>query len=513
MLPLVAGPLLVYKQSPATMGCLYGLLTELFGLLIVNDGPVVFLVIAFAGSLCCSVIWRLFALLSNDGGLSVSSVKRKRLRTPKAKVVNGVLLSKFERSNDELFCLKGDFPVVRRNVETSSASISQSNLQGSSLQSSRALVSSQPLLLHFDQSYSCLSNCPQRLGFLGTQLRSLNLSHNNLTDLPDEIGCLLGLEELYLCQNDLRSVPETLQNLRRLAELDLQNNKLTSLGNGLTKLHRLKLLLVNNNSLTHLPTDFHNLQSLEHLDLSFNDLCWLPDNICSIYSLETLNVSNNLLTYLPEKMNRLVRLMHFTASCCRLVSLPRSICECVQLISICVSKNRLQQLPDEIGQLFNLQFLSVDGNRLQYLPFSISSLYSCHILVEDNCFISLSPSNPVILSMASRSQTVAAVSMTKVTSLSHPLSLNVVSLLEQSAFCILNNDVKWQHENLPQTLKDILTNVHYCVCCKRPLFLWQQMQISSHSLVSRTGLKTDVPLVQSLCPLRSQLIPCTFVDI
>lgn len=73
--------------------------------------------------------------------------------------------------------------------------------------------------------------------------------------------------------------------------------------------------------------------------------------------------------------------------------------------------------------------------------------------MEDNCFISLSPSNPVILSMTSRSQTVAAVSMTKVTSLSHPLSLNVVSLLEQSAFCILNNDVKWQHENLPQTLK------------------------------------------------------------
>lgn len=117
MLPLVvAGPLLVYKQSPATMGCLYGLLTELFGLLIVNDGPVVFLVIVFAGSLCCSIIWRLFALLSNNSGLSVSPVKRKRLRTPKAKVVNGVVLSKFERSNDELFCLKGDFP-VRKNVE------------------------------------------------------------------------------------------------------------------------------------------------------------------------------------------------------------------------------------------------------------------------------------------------------------------------------------------------------------------------------------------------------------
>lgn len=103
------------------MGCLYGLLTELFGLLIVNDGPVVFLVIAFAGSLCCSVIWRLFALLSNDGGLSVSSVKQKRLRTPKTKAVNGVV-SKFERSSDEFFCLKGDLP-VRRHVEVSCSSL------------------------------------------------------------------------------------------------------------------------------------------------------------------------------------------------------------------------------------------------------------------------------------------------------------------------------------------------------------------------------------------------------
>lgn len=71
-------------------------------------------------------------------------------------------------------------------------------------------------------SYTCNSNfaliffycssigmqaCPERLGFIGHQLTCLNLSDNELQELPPEIGCLRGLQILSLQQNKLSSLP------------------------------------------------------------------------------------------------------------------------------------------------------------------------------------------------------------------------------------------------------------------------------------------------------------------
>lgn len=49
--------------------------------------------------------------------------------------------------------------------------------------------------------------CPERLGFIGHQLTCLNLSDNELHELPPEIGCLRGLQILSLQQNKLSSLP------------------------------------------------------------------------------------------------------------------------------------------------------------------------------------------------------------------------------------------------------------------------------------------------------------------
>ena len=56
-------------------------------------------------------------------------------------------------------------------------------------------------------SHNNLSRCPLRIGFLGSQLVSLDLSSNSLSDLPEEIGCLLGLERLLLGGNKLKNLP------------------------------------------------------------------------------------------------------------------------------------------------------------------------------------------------------------------------------------------------------------------------------------------------------------------
>ncbi len=61
--------------------------------------------------------------------------------------------------------------------------------------------------LELDLSYMNLKKCPPRIGYVGTQLACLNLINNRLTELPEEIGLLRGLEELFLQYNCLEELP------------------------------------------------------------------------------------------------------------------------------------------------------------------------------------------------------------------------------------------------------------------------------------------------------------------
>ena len=54
----------------------------------------------------------------------------------------------------------------------------------------------------------------------------LNLSFNDLTSLPAEIGKLQSLKELILYENKLTSLPAEIGKLQKLTFLDLQGNSL-----------------------------------------------------------------------------------------------------------------------------------------------------------------------------------------------------------------------------------------------------------------------------------------------
>ena len=61
--------------------------------------------------------------------------------------------------------------------------------------------------LSFFSSYMNLKQCPVKIGYVGSQLSSLNLSNNRLIELPEELGLLRGLEELFLQYNCLEELP------------------------------------------------------------------------------------------------------------------------------------------------------------------------------------------------------------------------------------------------------------------------------------------------------------------
>ena len=81
-------------------------------------------------------------------------------------------------------------------------------------------------------------------------LCKLDLSHNQLSQLPKAIGSLLSLTHLFLNDNNLSSLqPIIIRRLVNLQELDLRNNKLNNFSLDITELRCLRRLSVQGNPL------------------------------------------------------------------------------------------------------------------------------------------------------------------------------------------------------------------------------------------------------------------------
>ena len=90
-----------------------------------------------------------------------------------------------------------------------------------------------------DNDLTELSNQIGRL----RSLRMLDMGHNKLAGVPDELGRLEALTDfLYLHDNQLASVPASIGELRELRQIDLRGNPLTTLPAAIARLPKLDKL-------------------------------------------------------------------------------------------------------------------------------------------------------------------------------------------------------------------------------------------------------------------------------
>jgi internalin A len=100
-----------------------------------------------------------------------------------------------------------------------------------------------PALVAKTLTFAGCYRCAPFVGMV-TNLTSLNLAANHLTELPTSMGQLASLTSLVAENNHLAALPDALCECSALTNLHLANNQLTQLPNCISRLSSLKSLQV-----------------------------------------------------------------------------------------------------------------------------------------------------------------------------------------------------------------------------------------------------------------------------
>lgn len=235
-------------------------------------------------------------------------------------------------------------------------------------------------LVTLDLQFNKIQALPKSFGQL-QKLQVLNLSHNRfgskiLDKVPNihNIGATnYSLAPDYFVLYD--SGCEILDQLPHLQQLDLSYNELAELPESFGDLPKLQQLNLRHNQLQWLPERFGQLPYLEQLDLSRNKLSTetvkqFLRRLRKLPKLQVLDLSHNrfdlgsasIYDRPPRNLRHLKSLQQLNLSHCRIEKLPKSLQQLQSLAVIDLSNNRLRKLPKSFRKLQKLQQLNLSGN-------------------------------------------------------------------------------------------------------------------------------------------------------
>ena len=207
-------------------------------------------------------------------------------------------------------------------------------------------------------------------------LEVLNAQHNPLQQWPSPFCELLNLKSLDLSNCTLQVLPESIQNLQALVSLSLSNNQLTEINNLLSGgFQSLQVLKVTHNIISQLPTNAIWPSKLLHLDLSNNQMTGeLSNCLCMLSELETLDISSNNLQSLPNHLSNLSQLKSLNMRENNIAGIVTNIPSSIHLHTIMLGRNQIHTLDINFLKCPNLAVLDLSENKLTLLPESICSL-------------------------------------------------------------------------------------------------------------------------------------------
>lgn len=131
------------------------------------------------------------------------------------------------------------------------------------------------------------------------ELWHLSITHKKCNKLPDEIGNMITLKNLWLRGTSIKDLPETIRYLIALTALNMSHNSITSFPMNILLIPNLTELYLNNNLISELPGAISNMRELRTLNLEDNRLSALPDSLCTLKKLSNLILKGNQIRSLP----------------------------------------------------------------------------------------------------------------------------------------------------------------------------------------------------------------------
>lgn len=199
-------------------------------------------------------------------------------------------------------------------------------------------------------------------------LTILDLSHNNITHIPEAFNSLSSLNKLDLANNDLRGLP-MLGNLRELIHLDLSHNRICHLPNWMEDLRNLEFLLITDNAIEMLPENLGLLDRLQEIKADNNKVRYIPGTLSNNSRL-FIGLSGNPLVKEEEPLirQRFIPPSLFETSLSHLGGIMH-ISEINKSSKIVSSKARICffcSFPLIKSKLHNIRFIVRNGKRYPY---------------------------------------------------------------------------------------------------------------------------------------------------
>jgi Leucine-rich repeat (LRR) protein len=239
-------------------------------------------------------------------------------------------------------------------------------------------------------------------------LTNLNISHNNIAEVPSVLGNLFYMEHVYFQNNRLEMLPQSLSNWKSLVSCDISSNNMRSLPSAVNFWIILEELDASDNIMSTILVDSHDgrtrasefliSSTLQKLSISGNLLqsSIMIHALCT--SLRVLHCNSNiLLRQMPftnkyDSNHRSLNITEISLRGCVLAELPSFIRRFPFLEVIDLSFNMIEMMQESgIRSMHVLLSLDLKGNLLRTVPECISALSSLTKLDISNNLLSTLP--------------------------------------------------------------------------------------------------------------------------
>ncbi|MEH2367511.1 leucine-rich repeat domain-containing protein [Nostoc sp.] len=205
-------------------------------------------------------------------------------------------------------------------------------------------------------------------------LRKLDISGNPLESIPDVVTQILHLEELILIRVELTEIPDAIANLTNLTQLDLSDNRITQIPEALANLTNLTQLILSGNQITQIPEALANLTNLRELFLNSNQITQIPKALAKLTNLTQFHLFSNQITQIPEALAKLTNLTQLHLSYNQITQIPEALAKLTNLTQLDLSNNQITQIPETLAKLTNLTQLDLSNNQITQIPEVLAKL-------------------------------------------------------------------------------------------------------------------------------------------